>query len=85
MDLTTVETVLVAVAPAFAAVITIIGCMIRFFQVIRKKDKESNQKLVESNNKLAKAYNDIAKIQSKCASMEKCLAELVDKKKRGAR
>ena len=85
MDLTTVQTMLIAIAPSFAAVVTILGCMFRFFQVVRKKDKIADEKLLQAENKLSKAYDDIAKIQAKCASMEKCLAELAEKKKRGAK
>lgn len=85
MDLNTTTTMLIAIAPAFAAIVTILGCMIKFFRVIKKKDKESESKLAEANNRLSKAYDDIAKIQAKCASMEKCLAELAEKKKRGGK
>lgn len=80
MDLTTVQTVLIAVAPAFASVVTILGCMIRFFQIVRKKDKIADEKVREAETKLAKAYDDIAKIQAKCASMEKCLIAMKEKK-----
>ena len=80
MDLRTVETVLVAVAPAFAAVCTILGCMIKVLSLFKKKDKEANEKVQEAQNKLQKAYDDIAKIQVKCESMEKFLVEMKEKK-----
>lgn len=83
MDLTTVQTMLIAIAPSFAAIVTILGCMIRFFQVVRKKDKVADAKIAEAENRLAKAYNDIAKIQAKCSSMEKCLVEMKEKKRGG--
>ena len=85
MDLTAVQTMLVAIAPAFASVVTIIGCMIRIAYIAKKKDKDAEAKISEANNKLSKAYDDIAKIQTKCASMEKCLMELTEKKKRGGK
>lgn len=85
MDLTTVQTMLIAIAPSFAAIVTILGCMFRFFSVVKKREKEAELKVEEANSKLSNAYNDIAKIQAKCASMEKCLAELAEKNKRGAK
>ena len=83
MDLTAVQTMLIAIAPSFAAIVTIIGCMIRFFQVIRKKDKIADEKLTEAESKLAKAYDDLAKIKAKVSSMESCLVEMKEKKRGG--
>ena len=79
MDLTTVETVLIAIAPAFAAVCTILGCMIKVFSLFKKKDKESAQKIVEAQEKVQRAYNDIAKIQARLKTMEKVLVEMKEK------
>lgn len=75
MDLTTIETVLVAIAPAIASVITIIGAMVNIHIKIKGMQTESNDKLLKAETKLAKAYNDIATIKAKCESLEKFVSK----------
>lgn len=75
MDLTTIETVLVAIAPSIASVITIIGAMVNIHIKIKSMQVESNDKLLKAETKLAKAYNDIATIKAKCESLEKIISK----------
>lgn len=80
MDLTVLETVLVAIAPAFASVLTILGCLINVKLQIKKLNTESNEELVKAETKLAKAYNDIAIIKAKLESLEKIAVKYKEKK-----
>ena len=75
MDLTTIETVLMAIAPSIASIITIIGSIINITLKIKKMQTESNDKLLKAETKLAKAYNDIAIIKAKCESLEKIISK----------
>ena len=80
MELTTLSTILVAVAPAISAVLTILVSALKVCSTIKKIKKESDNKLLESNARLEKAYDNIAIMQSKLASIEKYLVEKEDKK-----
>lgn len=75
MDLTTFETILVAVAPALSSVLTIIACVINMAIKFKKIVKNSDEKVAEANAKVQKAYKDIAIIKAKCESMEKVLKD----------
>lgn len=80
MELTTLSTILVAVAPAISAVLTILVSALKVCSTIKKIKKESDNKLLESNARLEKAYDNIAIMQTKLASIEKYLVEKEDKK-----
>lgn len=80
MDLTVVETALVAIAPSIVTIITTISGIIAFFRQFKKQKKESDNKLLECNTRLEKAYNDIATMKAKIETIEKCLIELKEKK-----
>ena len=80
MELTTLSTILVAVAPAISAVLTIVVSALKVCSTIKKIKKESDNKLLESNARLEKAYDNIAIMQSKLASIEKYLVQKEDKK-----
>lgn len=80
MDLTTLQTVLIAIAPSVSAILTMIGGIIFTVGKIKAFSKDSDKKLVESETKLQKAYKDIAIIKAKCESMEKMMIEEKEKK-----
>lgn len=80
MDLTVLETTLVAIAPAFASVLTILGSLINIKRQIKKLKTESNEDLVKAESKLAKAYNDIAIMKAKLESLEKIAIKYKEKK-----
>ena len=80
MELTTLSTILVAVASAISAVLTILVSALKVCSTIKKIKKESDNKLLESNARLEKAYDNIAIMQSKLASIEKYLVQKEDKK-----
>lgn len=80
MDFTTLQTVLIAVAPSVSAIITMIGGIIYTVRKIKALSKKSDKALLESETKLQKAYKDIAIIKAKCESMEKIMIEEKEKK-----
>ena len=75
MNLDIWTTVLIAIVPAFTAMCTIIGAIIKIINLIKQLKKESNEELDKSNAKLLKAYDNIAKINAKISSIEKHLLE----------
>lgn len=75
MDLNTLETILVAVAPAISSILTIIACVVNMAIKFKKIIKNSEEKVNEANAKVQKAYKDIAIIKAKCESIEKALSE----------
>ena len=79
MNLDTVTTLLVIIAPALSAMLTIIAGVIRVRAYIKQLKKESNEEIDKSNAKLLKAYNDIAILKTKISSIEKLLLEQKEK------
>ena len=75
MNLDIWTTVLVAIVPAFTAMCTIIGAIIKIINLIKQLKKESNEELDKANTKMLKAYDNIAKINAKISSIEKHLLE----------
>lgn len=75
MNLDIWTTVLVAIVPAFTAMCTIIGAIIKIINLIKQLKKESNEELDKANAKMLKAYDNIAKINAKISSIEKHLLE----------
>lgn len=75
MNLDIWTTVLVAIVPAFTAMCTIIGAIIKIINLIKQLKKESNEELDNANAKMLKAYDNIAKINAKISSIEKHLLE----------
>lgn len=80
MDLTTLETVLLAIAPSFASIVTCIGSVIKICFVYKKKIKEEQDSVKKEKEKNLKLSNDIAKIKSKLESIEKVLIETKERK-----
>lgn len=80
MDLTTLETVLLAIAPSLASIITCIGAVIKICFVKNKKVKEEQDGLKKEKDKNLKLSNDIAKIKAKLESIEKVLIETKERK-----
>lgn len=79
MDLTTLQAILIAVAPSVSAIVTMFGGIIYTVRKIKAMSKSSDKKLLESETKLQKAYKDIAIIKAKCESMEKMMIEEKEK------
>ena len=79
MNLDIWTTVLVAIVPAFTAMCTIIGAIIKIINLIKQLKKESNEELDKANAKMLKAYDNIAKINAKISSIEKHLLEKENK------
>lgn len=72
MTLDTVTTLLIAIAPALSAVLTVIGGLI----AITRKAKERISRAEESSQKrIESVQRDISTIKSKLTSIENILAE----------
>ena len=75
MDLTTVETLLIAIAPSVSAVLTILGGLIYMVRKNKSLAIDADAKVLKAESRLEKAYKDIAIIKAKCESMEKMMIE----------
>lgn len=80
MDLTTLETVLLAIAPAFASVVTCIGAVIKICATKNKKIAEEKEIAKKEKEKSIKLSNDIARVKAKLESIEKVLIEIKERK-----
>ena len=80
MDLTTLETVLLAIAPAFASVVTCIGSIIKICATKNKKIAEEKEIAKKEREKSIKLSNDISKVKAKLESIEQVLIEMKEKK-----
>ena len=75
MDLNTWTTILIAVAPAIAAVCTIIGSFVGLFRVLKKERSQQKAELDQALSKLNKAYKDIANMKTQLASINQYLID----------
>lgn len=80
MDLTTLETVLLAIAPSLASIITCIGSVIKICVTKNKKIAEEKEIAKKEREKSIRLSNDIAKIKAKLESIEKVLIETKERK-----
>ena len=80
MDLTTLETILVAVAPALSSIITILASVIKISVTAKKQIATAKSETVEANQKVQMVQNDIAIIKAKCESLEKVIIEMKENK-----
>lgn len=81
MNIDFITTMLVAIAPAFSAIITIITSILVLNKKIKEYKENADQKIIDSNAKALKSYNDIAVMKTKLESMEKYLIEKKEREK----
>ena len=72
MDLDTVTTLLIAIAPAVSAVLTIVG---GFVAITKQSKKKVSAVEEEARQKVSQTQKDISVIKSKLASIENILAD----------
>lgn len=75
MDISKVAEILIMIAPAISAVLTIIGCCVAIFAKLKSIVKNKDKEIDNANQKLQKAYGDIATLKTKIVSIEKYLVE----------
>lgn len=80
MNISTLATILIALAPALASVVSSICANAKNNSNLRKYDLRNYQRLEEKTAKIEKSFNDIAVIKAKVESMEKYMAEEREKK-----
>lgn len=81
MNIDIITTALVAIAPAFSAIITIITSILVLNKKIKEYKDNADTKIIESNKRALKSYNDIAILKTKMESMEKYLIEKKEREK----
>lgn len=72
MTLNTVTTLLIAIAPAFSAVLTIVGGLIAITRKAKHRISEAEQ---SASKRISSVQRDIATIKSKLTSIENILSE----------
>ena len=80
MSLDTVTTILVAVAPAVTAAVTIIGGIIKIKSMFKKEEEKRLAELERKTAKMEKSFDDIAMLKTKINSIEKYLVDKERKK-----
>lgn len=75
MDFNAWTTILIAVAPAIAAVCSIIGAFIGLFKVLKKEKAQQKAELDAALSKLNKTYKDIANMKAQLASINQYLID----------
>lgn len=81
MSLDTVTTILVAVAPAVTAAVTIIGGIIKIKSMFKKEETKRLAELEKKTAKMEKSFDDIAILKTKIESIEKHLLNEKERKK----
>lgn len=82
-DLETYSTVLIALAPALTAIISIIVGVVKMVKEIRAAKKENQNENKKLTDSLKKTVEDIGVIKSRMTEIEKAIVE--EKKKRMGR
>ena len=81
MSLDTITTILVAVAPAVTAAVTIIGGIIKIKSMFKKEETKRLAELERKTAKMEKSFDDIAILKTKIESIEKHLLNEKERKK----
>lgn len=81
MELETWTTLLVAIAPAIAAVCTIIGGFMGFIRKLKQNNLKQEEKLEQALSKLNNAYKDIANMKAELASINQYLLEKKERRR----
>ena len=82
-DLETYSTVLIALAPALTAIISIIVGVVKMVKEIRTAKKENQNENKKLTDSLKKTVEDIGVIKSRMTEIEKAIVE--ERKKRNGR
>ena len=75
MNVETVTTVLIAAAPALAAIAAIVGGIVKMTAMLRRSNEENTASLEAKTNKMEKAFKDMAILKTKVESIEMYLLE----------
>ena len=75
MNLETVTTILIAIAPALASIAAIVGGRVKMTAMLKRSNEENTASLEAKTDKMEKAFNDMAVLKTKVESVEKYLLE----------
>ena len=81
MELEVWATILIACAPAIAAVCTIIGGLVGLVRTLKANNKKQKEELDGALSQLNKAYKDISNMKASLASINQFLLEQKEKRK----
>ena len=75
MNLETVTTILIAIAPALASIAAIVCGIVKMTAMLRRSNEENTASLEAKTDKMEKAFKDMAILKTKVESVEKYLLE----------
>ena len=75
MNLETVPTILIAIAPALASIAAIVGGIVKMAAMLKKSNEENTASHEAKTDKMEKAFKDMAILKTKVESVEKYLLE----------
>ena len=75
MNIETVTTILIAIAPALASIAAIVGGIVKMAAMLKKSNEENTASLEPKTDKMEKAFKDMAILKTKVESVEKYLLE----------
>lgn len=75
MNIETVTTILIAIAPALASIAAIVGGIVKMTAMLRRSNEENTASLEAKTDKMEKAFKDMAILKTKVESVEKYLLE----------
>ena len=75
MNIETVTTILIAIAPALASIAAIVGGIVKMAAMLKKSNEENTASLEAKTDKMEKAFKDMAILKTKVESIEMYLLE----------
>ncbi len=75
MNVDTITTLLVAIAPALASIATIICGIVKMTAMLKKSNEETTANIESKTDKMEKAFKDMATLKTKVESVERYLLE----------
>ena len=75
MNIETVTTILIAIAPALASIAAIVGGIVKMAAMLKKSNEENTASLEAKTDKMEKAFKEMAILKTKIESVEKYLLE----------
>lgn len=75
MNLETVTTILIAIAPALASIAAIVGGIVKMTSMLKRSNEETTANIESKTDKMEKAFKDMATLKTKVESVERYLLE----------
>ena len=75
MNIETVTTILIAIAPALASIAAIVGGIVKMAAMLKKSNEENTASLEAKTDKMEKAFKDMAILKTQVARVASYLLE----------